>query len=94
MILLSHNYPIILELLDNTLKQVNINNETKFLVKKSSILWYLFREESIIFKENNATYIIKVEFIQNKQMKILVEFQECRELRPFLTKHIPGICLR
>ena len=50
--------------------------------------------ESIIFKENNATFIIKVEFIQNKQMKILLEFQECRELRPFLTKHIPGICLR
>lgn len=51
MILLSHNYPIILELLNNTLKQVNINNEAKFLVKKSSILWYLFREESIIFKD-------------------------------------------
>ena len=52
--------------------------------------------ESITFnlRKVNAAFIIKVEFIQNNQMKILSEFQECRELRPFLTKHIPGSCLR
>ena len=52
--------------------------------------------ESITFnlRKVNAAFIIKVEFIQNNQMKILLEFHECRELRPFLTKHIPGSCLR
>ena len=58
-------------------------------------------ESIILIKNVNATFIIKVEFIQNKQTRIgvnnvsiLLEFQECQEPRSFLTKHLPGSCLR
>ena len=58
-------------------------------------------ESIILIKNVNATFIIKVEFIQNKQTRIgvnnvsiLLEFQECREPRSFVRKHLPGSCLR
>ena len=83
------------EALGDGLKLKNINNCSLGTVS----FWWM--ESIILIKNVNATFIIKVEFIQNKQTRIgvnnvsiLLEFQECQEPRSFLTKHLPGSCLR
>ena len=81
--------------LGNGLKLKNINNCSSGTVS----FWWM--KSIILIKNVNATFIIKVEFIQKKQTRIgvsnvsvLLEFQECQEPWSFLTKHLPGSCLR
>ena len=67
LISLSKNYPIIYELITDTLKETIVNKESKLMIKCSSILWYILRREPILLKN-----IHKFPFEKSQSINLLI----------------------
>ena len=87
LISLSKNYPIIYDLIDNTMKVIIVNNEYKLMVKRNSILWYILKQEPILLKN-----IHKYPFEKSESINLLIFINNWFYKNFSLAINLIGIC--